>query len=338
MSGLAWLKPVAKHLAGTAILAAAGFLASGCAGAPAAGPTDKPAAFAPSSDAPAQARGANPLSPRSLPRMAWTLTAPSGAVAFVQGTLHLGSDALYPLDRAVTDALVAADLALGELSSADMERSTGVILERMSFSLLSRGRTLDAILSAEDVAYLKGALGAEGYRFVSVYQPWVAYSYLDGIVAAKAGLSAERGIDAALYAAAAAYGKAVAGLESIESQLDVLAGPSVELQTALLRDSVREYRSRPGAIEELFEAYRKDDRRGLARAVAEALSRSNGFSKDLAAFNESLLDKRNMAWAERIDSLMKDGKNLFIFAGVAHFVGEGSVLELLKAKGYTVRP
>lgn len=338
MSGLAGLKTVAKHLAGTAILAAAGFLAAGCAGAPPAVPTDKAAAFAPADAPSAQAYGANPLAPRNLPRMAWTLTAPSGAVAFVQGTLHLGTDALYPLDRSVNDALVAADLALGELSSADMDRANGVILERMSFSLLSRGRTLDALLSAEEVAYLRGVLGAEGYRFVSVYQPWVAYSYLDGVVAAKAGLSAERGIDAALYAAAAAFGKAVAGLESIESQLDLLAGPSLELQAALLRDSVREYRARPGAIEELYEAYRKDDRRGLARAVAEALSRSNGFSKDLAAFNESLLDKRNKAWAQRIDALMKGGKNLFIFAGVAHFVGEGSVLELLKAKGYTVRP
>lgn len=338
MSGGLWLQRVAKRLAGAAVLAAAGFLAAACAGGPPAASADGPAAAVPSTRTPEPARAADPMAPRSLPRMAWTLTSPSGAVAFVQGTLHLGSDALYPLDRTVTEALAAADLALGELSSADMERSTGVILERMSFSLLSRGRTLDTLLSAEELAYLKGALGAEGYRFVSVYRPWVAYSYLDGVAAAKAGLSAERGVDAALYAAAASVGKAVAGLESIESQLDVLAGPSEELQTALLRDSVREYRARPEAIGELYEAYRKDDRRGLARAVAEALSRSNAFSKDLAAFNDSLLDKRNKAWAERIDALMKDGKRLFIFAGVAHFVGEGSVLELLKAKGYTVRP
>lgn len=46
--------------------------------------------------------------------------------------------------------------------------------------------------------------------------------------------------------------------------------------------------------------------------------------------------KRNKAWAERFVELTKEKKRLTTFVGVAHLVGEGSFIEELEKKGFTV--
>lgn len=46
--------------------------------------------------------------------------------------------------------------------------------------------------------------------------------------------------------------------------------------------------------------------------------------------------RRNMKWADRFVELVKEGKRLTTFVGVAHLVGDGSFVEELEKKGFTV--
>ena len=320
----------AKSVFATFLLGMAGLLASSCASGPgSAGATivADTAAQKPASSA------------KRNPRMFWTVqSAQGGGTAYIQGTLHLGSDELYPLDAEVLSRLKSADLVLGELSSADIDRSSTLILERMSYALLDRSRTLTDILSKDEAAFLEEFLGKDVLRTIALFHPWVAYTYLDAIAAGKSGLSAEKGVDMALYAAAAEYGKAVGGLETLEKQLDVLTGPPLATQLLVLKDAIREYRENPRAIEELYRAYLQDDRKALARIVGESIERTERYSAELSSFNDSLLGKRNAVWADRIASLLREGQTVFVFAGAAHFTGEGNVLDLLADRGFKVKP
>jgi uncharacterized protein YbaP (TraB family) len=270
--------------------------------------------------------------------MFWTLSSPSGGTLYIQGTLHLGSDELFPFNTQVTDSMKRASIVLGELSSADLDRSQSLILERMSFALLDKNRTLYELLSADELAYLEAFLGKEALRNLSLFMPWVAYSYLDGIAAAKAGLDVGKGVDMALYSVAAELGKAVGGLESVESQLDLLTGPQLSTQLLVLKDAIREYKSYPDSIDELYAAYRADDRKKLSKLIDLSLERSEAYSAELGKFNDSIYGKRNAAWAAKLAAMLDEGKSVFAFAGVAHFVGAGNVIDLLVQRGYTLHP
>lgn len=46
--------------------------------------------------------------------------------------------------------------------------------------------------------------------------------------------------------------------------------------------------------------------------------------------------RRNIKWANRFDELAKEKQRLTTFVGVAHLVGDGSFIEELEKKGFTV--
>jgi hypothetical protein len=274
------------------------------------------------------------------PRLLWTVSGgPKGqGVLFVQGTVHLGRDELFPLDEQVLASMAKADVILAELSPGDLGRSRDLILDRMADSVLDGGKTLYDLLPAADVAVAETLMGKDNFRRLVIYRPWVAYSAFELFVAGKLGLDPEKGVDTALYSLAARMGKPVYGLEKPEFQLDVLTGPTLEIQVLLLRDAIREYREQPDALKGMYEAYRKGDHRALAIELDASLKRSLAFAPELAVFNDSLLNKRNTEWAKILDSYLREGKSVFVFVGVAHMLGAGNILERLASMGYSVQP
>lgn len=52
---------------------------------------------------------------------------------------------------------------------------------------------------------------------------------------------------------------------------------------------------------------------------------------------ELLLDRRNKNWVDQLEKIMK-GSSVFIAVGAGHLPGNSGVIELLKKRGYTVRP
>jgi len=274
--------------------------------------------------------------------MAWRVepdSPPGGRGSlYVQGTLHLGTDELYPLDERTIAAMEASDIVLAELSPGEMEKVQGLVLSRMAVSALPGGATVGAMLSPEEAAWARSLMGPDIFAALEPFEPWVMYSALDQYAAAAAGLDPGLGVDAALLAEAARLGVEVQGLETAEFQLRLLTGSPVADQLVLLRDSIREYRDRPGSLAWVYEAYRDDDRAALAAAVRGSAERSEAFDPSLGAFNDSLFASRNADWARRLAAMLDDGLAVYLFAGAGHFVGEGNVIELLEPYGYRVRP
>ncbi|MFH2115388.1 MAG: TraB/GumN family protein [Spirochaetota bacterium] len=274
------------------------------------------------------------------PRMSWIISGgPEGKGSlFIQGTLHLGRDELYPLDNRVLDALASSDVILAELSPGDLAWSRDLVLDRMANAVLEGGSTLYDLLPTADVASAEALMGKENLRRLAIFRPWVAYSAFELFVAGKLALDPEKGVDAALYSLAAGMGKPVYGLESPEFQLDVLAGPTLDIQVLLLRDAIREHREHPDAMKRMFEAYRDGNPRSLAIELDASLQRSLAFAPELAVFNDSLLTRRNAEWAKILEAYLREGKSVFVFVGAAHMFGAGNILERLADMGYGIQP
>lgn len=55
-------------------------------------------------------------------------------------------------------------------------------------------------------------------------------------------------------------------------------------------------------------------------------------------YNKFMLYERNANMVKRMDSIFKKGETLFIGIGAAHLPGNGGVIEMLREKGYTLKP
>jgi uncharacterized protein YbaP (TraB family) len=70
----------------------------------------------------------------------------------------------------------------------------------------------------------------------------------------------------------------------------------------------------------------------------DLLDTINKVNSQSAAFDEKFLYRRNEIQAASIDSILKSGTTLFVGVGAAHLPGGRGVIELLRRKGYKLRP
>ncbi|MGH2553057.1 MAG: TraB/GumN family protein, partial [Chitinophagaceae bacterium] len=82
--------------------------------------------------------------------------------------------------------------------------------------------------------------------------------------------------------------------------------------------------------EKLQEAYRNGN--------LDLLDSINKYNSTSAAFDEKFLYRRNEIQAASIDSILRSGSTLFVGVGAAHLPGERGVIEILRQKGYKLRP
>jgi uncharacterized protein YbaP (TraB family) len=137
-------------------------------------------------------------------------------------------------------------------------------------------------------------------------------------------------LDMYIFQCGKKWGKKVAGVENY--------GESMRLMTEAYKDAAKDKnkkeRSYDGeedySADKIQEAYRSGN-----LDLLDSINRYNSFS---AAFDEKFLYRRNEIQANSIDSIIKSGSSLFVGVGAAHLPGDRGVIELLRLKGYRLRP
>lgn len=137
-------------------------------------------------------------------------------------------------------------------------------------------------------------------------------------------------LDMYIFQCGKKWGKKVAGVENY--------GESMKLMTEAYKDAAKDKnkkeRSYDGddaySADKLQEAYRSGN-----LDLLDSINRYNSFSD---AFDEKFLYRRNEIQAASIDSIIRTGSTLFVGVGAAHLPGNRGVIELLRKKGYKLRP
>jgi len=138
-------------------------------------------------------------------------------------------------------------------------------------------------------------------------------------------------LDMYIYQCGKKWGKKVAGVEDYGESMRLM----MEAYKDASKDNDRKERSYGDMDEEyssdkLQEAYRKGD--------LDLLDSINVYNSISAAFDEKFLYRRNEIQAGSIDSIIRSGSILFVGVGAAHLPGDRGVIEMLRAKGYKLRP
>lgn len=277
--------------------------------------------------------------------MLWEVTGPGLGAEKVTlhlfGSIHLGKPEFYPLHPAIEAAFRAADTLVFEIdptAAADPQ----VALRMQLRGMLPAGQTLEDVVSPEALDSLQGVLARYGIplgNFMTM-KPWLLTLMLANVQASSLGYSAQHGLES-YFISQKAPATEIAELETIDQQVEMLDGLDPEL---LLGYSLQDFDDGAAEMEALISAWRCADKPALSEQLfSELLAIEQAADATERAGMEDLYKRlyidRNKVMADGIDGFIQTGRGKwFVVVGSAHLLGEGSVVELLEGRGYTVTP
>ncbi len=137
-------------------------------------------------------------------------------------------------------------------------------------------------------------------------------------------------LDMHIFQAGKKWGKKIAGVEDFDESMRLM----MEAYVDAAKDEKKNERTTD--IPEEFSSYKLQQAyRAGNLDLIDTITKLNSTS---AAFDEKFLYVRNELQATSIDSILKSGSTLFVGVGAAHLAGHRGVIELLRKKGYKLRP
>lgn len=161
------------------------------------------------------------------------------------------------------------------------------------------------------------------------YKPYLSNEFLYRSEDYRADYEENTYLDLFIHQAGKKLGKKVIGLETIEGSYESVTRSGLPSDD---KDDEDERYNRGYVSRDDFEgAYRDQD-----LSLLDSLDRLMTPGKH---YRRWMLDERNIVMADGIDSIMRRGERIFAAVGAAHLPGDDmGVIQLLRKKGYTMRP
>lgn len=251
-----------------------------------------------------------------------------GASIYLLGSVHVLRPESYPLNEALYEAFDAAEVVAFEVDLGAAAEAAPMMMAR---GIFQGGQTLQTALPPDVYDDLAGRLGTLGMPIQSVapMKPWLVGLTLNALSLQQVGFDPQLGVDMHFYQRGVRQGKRVIGLETMEDQINVFDSLTAEQQVEFLRGTLDEMDRATGQMEEIATVWATGDIERLSEMLNESL-------KDQPELTEKLLFERNRNWIPKIEELLAGDEPAIVIVGLGHMVGEGSVTELLSARGYTV--
>ena len=260
----------------------------------------------------------------------WQIDGPKGKL-FLFGSFHLLPPDVKWRTPAVENALNGARVVVVETDLAAAQDPQAVQALIAKYGLLPQGQTLESVLPAKVHAEFERTASELGLppAVLAPLRPWLVAVTVGVQSFMKQGFDPKQGVDQQVAAWAKANGKAIATLETNESQMEVLAALPREQEVELLAATLRQIREMPQALGIMLTAYRKGDIAALERILSIGLD-------DFPALRQRVLKERHDKWLPQIEKMIADGRTHFIVVGLAHLVGPDSIIAMLRARGVRV--
>lgn len=261
---------------------------------------------------------------------AWRIAGERGGEVALLGSMHALRARDYPLPPLVDDLYGRAEVIVMELDLDDLDPATEQAAV-LAVAALPAGQTLSTVLDKKvyDLAQQRArGLGVD-LAVLEHVQPWLVAITLLDIGLLKLGYDPEHGLERYLVGKAKSDRKEIVGLETLEQQLGIFAGLPRKSQQALLSQTIEELDTADTTMSQLETAWRE----GHVETMTDKLL---GDFDDFPELYPELVTKRNAAWTDALEKLLKDGHRYLVVVGALHLVGHDSVIERLGARGHRV--
>lgn len=265
--------------------------------------------------------------PSGSKHMLFRVRGPHGATLYLLGSVHLLSQDAAALPPQVDTAFEHAKTVSLETSFDSIQMRAAELMMRGRFS---NGATLRSTLSPSAVPKVDSMLRSYGLTLdqVNGFKPWFVSMLLSQVAMQKMGFQAQYGVDMQVNTRAKAAGKPVLSLESAEFQLGLFDGLSAADQERMLVDETAPAQDAKD-LTTIRDAWALGDIAALDSLLNRRLDRAPGL-------RDALLTSRNRNWIPKLEQLIKGNDDALVVVGAGHLVGKDGVLQLLKAKGYTI--
>lgn len=253
------------------------------------------------------------------------------ATVYLLGSVHFMKKGAYPLSRTIEEAFAGSDTLAVEADINNIGKDT---LEKLREAGFYHGEdSLARHISPETYAYVRQEAFRLGFPLVSVdrQKPWFLGMMLSAMELMKSGYNPHYGIDK-YFLTKAAGKKIILELESIDYQINLLAGLPDNEQEHFLIYAIKDLQSLIAQMDMVMEAWRS----GNAGEISSIMERSIAADKRLQAIHEKIMTDRNRNMTQKIVSCLSAQGTVFVVVGAGHLVGDLGIVELLRKQGYTV--
>ncbi|MEI3597884.1 MULTISPECIES: TraB/GumN family protein [unclassified Oceanobacillus] len=253
---------------------------------------------------------------------------------YLQGTIHVGNEDFYPLNKKIEDAYEESDVVLPEIDLNEVDPSISQTL-MMELAMYEDGQTIADDLTEDTYAALEEILQENGIsiEMVQQFKPWFMEMLLMEFALEETEYSPEYAVDQYFLDRAAEDGKEIRELESFEEQLMMLSGFSDELQLEMLENAILNYDDMAEGLDEITAHW--------LSGATEELSGTTDVEESFEGYEEYMEEmntNRNIGMADTILELLEEdsGEKYFVFVGAMHMVEEPSIVSLIEDDGYKV--
>lgn len=269
----------------------------------------------------------------------WKIEQPGVEPSWLLGTMHVTDPRITTLSQPVQAAFDEADTVVIEAVDAiDSAGAIAALGKRSDLMMYTDDKTLVSGLSSEDRASLSAGLDRKGIPLSTVIKmkPWMLLTAI--VLPACETQRMSRGVevlDAKLGHDAKKQSKELLGLETMVEQMEAMASMPMEVHLRGLINALELGDRSNDVVETMIQLYLAGEINLQNPLLKAEFGDKVGSASDMALFNKTMIVNRNRNMADRAVPILDKG-NVFIAVGALHLPGEEGLVELLRAKGYTL--
>jgi uncharacterized protein YbaP (TraB family) len=252
------------------------------------------------------------------------------ATVYLFGSIHMADESLYPMHETVEKAFEASDILGVEADVSDVLAIQGVA----GLMVYEGDDNVYNHLSEEGIAKFESITETLGLssKLLERFRVWVVGSNLMALQLMQSEYSATEGVDMYFLNNAVKTNKEIVELEGIEFQINMMNNFSDEEQESLFLSSLGSNEETIADFEKLYNYYLSAD---VESTTDYIFNTDAGFDEN-SELEDKMLKDRNIGMADKIDGYLQTDKTYFVVVGLAHYLGDESVIKYLEDKGYTV--
>jgi len=253
----------------------------------------------------------------------------STATVYLLGSIHFLKAEAYPLDRAIEEAYESAEFLVVEANVNDLGKLN--LAAFMDKAFYQDGDSLKNNVSSQTYRLVEKESAVLGLpiELIQNQKPWFLALSLQATALMKSGYDPRYGVDY-YFLSKAAGRKTILELESLDEQIDLLAGFSKREQELFLVYTLENLKSMGAQVDAMVQAWASGD----AKTLETILARNLDADRSVAPVFEKLFGERNEKMASRIVEYLHSRGSYFVVVGAGHLVGERGIVRLLTGKGY----
>jgi len=250
---------------------------------------------------------------------------------YILGSIHILNREFYPLPGKIESAFEETDVLVIEVDINNVQEEE-ILMLIFQKGVYTDGTTIADKLNDEDFGLLRNKLEELQLPVDAflTFKPWLIAMTIQSLNYNFGGYDAAFGLD--MYFLEKAGNREILELESMEYQLDMFIDMTEELQIAYLISILTDDSYSEIFLEQAIEFWKAGDADSLY-LLMHPEKWSTPLGKEL--FQIFFLD-RNILMADRIESYLETGGNYFVIVGAGHLAGEGSIIDILNARGNKV--